>query len=131
MEALPATVSMRHRVPARLARSYRSLVILVLFFSSVPAAAAPAGPASLLPEVAAQPSAIAGPTAPRLDDFGAFSAGEGWLLMDGRLYRTANAGEGWEDITPPDLGASAIAAVHFLDPLRGWSVLLSADPDGS
>ena len=51
--------------------------------------------------------------------------------MDGRLYRTANAGEDWEDITPPDLGASAIAAVHFLDPLRGWSVLLSADPDGS
>ena len=132
---LPNGGSASHRVhassrPARLVPLYRSLAILVLFFSSVPAAAAPAGPGSLLPEYAAHPPAIAGPTARRLDDFGAFSAGEGWLLMDGRLYRTrARARAGRHP--PPELGASAIAAVHFLDPLRGWSVLLSADPDGS
>lgn len=131
MEALPATVCMLHRALARPARSFQPLAILVLLFFvlSVPAAA-PAAAAPVPPAPAPAP-ALSRPTMPRVDDFGAFSVGEGWLLMDGRLYRTTRAGEGWENITPPDLGPAAIAAVHFLDPARGWLVMLSAGPDGS
>ena len=53
-----------------------------------------------------------------LRDFGFDSATEGWALLDGRLFRTADGGSTWTEITPEP----SIAAVTFLGQ-TGWAML--------
>ncbi len=60
-----------------------------------------------------------------LRDFGFDSATQGWILLDGRLFRTADGGSTWTEITP----APSIAAVTFLGE-TGWAVLIQPHGDG-
>ncbi len=60
-----------------------------------------------------------------LRDFGFDSATEGWVLLDGRLFRTADGGSTWTEITLEP----SIAAVTFLGQ-TGWAVLAQPQGDG-
>ena len=60
-----------------------------------------------------------------LRDFGFDSATEGWVLLDGRLFRTADGGSTWTEITPEP----SIAAATFLG-RAGWAVLTQPQGDG-
>lgn len=53
-------------------------------------------------------------------DFAPISAESGWLLMNGRLYWTADGGAGWDDRTPSNLGPHQILAAHFINNNHGW-----------
>lgn len=59
-----------------------------------------------------------------LRDFGFDSAMQGWVLLDGRLFRTTDGGSTWTEITPEP----SIAAVTFLEQ-TGWAVLIHPQGD--
>jgi len=63
----------------------------------------------------------------------------GWATIDsvslpggqtGRLFWTSDAGANWKDITPPAQPAARIESVFFLDPERGWVLLLDLSRGG-
>jgi len=62
-------------------------------------------------------------SAPAVQQMELLTENEGWLLSGGRLFRTANSGETWQNITPPQAGALAQAA--FVDAQRGWAAEVS------
>jgi photosystem II stability/assembly factor-like uncharacterized protein len=66
------------------------------------------------------------------------TADVGWVTVDslslpggqsGRLFWTLDAGANWKDITPPVQPAARIESVFFLDPERGWVLLLDLTGD--
>ena len=66
------------------------------------------------------------------------TADVGWATIDsvslpggqtGRLFWTSDAGANWRDITPPAQSAARIESVFFLDPERGWVLLLDLSRD--
>ncbi len=62
------------------------------------------------------------PTAGGLGEFGLFSAQVGWAQVDGRLWRTADGGGSWADITPP---LASLDAVTFADEAHGYALSAS------
>jgi photosystem II stability/assembly factor-like uncharacterized protein len=95
------------------------LLALVAVFPALPAAAQPG-------------AQVAGPDAPpvHIEGFGLNTAADGWLLAHQRLYRTADGGAGWQEITPPGLGERSIAAAAFPTAADGRLILLTADAAG-
>jgi photosystem II stability/assembly factor-like uncharacterized protein len=95
------------------------LMAFVLAAAVSPAAAEPAAP-------------LAGPSAPavHIEGFGLNTASAGWLLANQRLYRTADSGGHWQEITPPGLGERSIAAVAFPTAADGRLILSGADAAG-
>ncbi len=65
------------------------------------------------------------PTFSDLRDFDFESPTQGWILLDDHLFRTADGGQTWIDITP----AASIGAVTF-NRQDGWVVFTQADPSG-
>ncbi len=53
-------------------------------------------------------------------DFKPISAESGWLLMNGRLFWTADGGTAWENRTPANLGLRQILSTHFINENEGW-----------
>lgn len=55
-------------------------------------------------------------------DMKMMSPGVGWILLNGRLYRTADDGRNWRDITPriPSTIPMGEEQVFFLDSSRAW-----------
>lgn len=80
---------------------------------------------------AARKTASTASRSPDLQGFHLISEREGWLLADQRLHWTTTGGQKWEDVTPMDLGPSAIRAVEFLDPRHGWLVLTQTGESNS
>lgn len=80
--------------------------------SAFPAAAAPAGPGSMV-----------------IDAIELLSPSEGWVLAGGDLLWSHDGGETWVDITPPEADDEVVLAVKFPDPLHGW--VMSALPSPS
>ena len=66
-----------------------------------------------------------------LQGFRPLAADEGWILASGRLYWTRTGGRSWDDLTPPDLEARAIAAASFVDAQHGWLALVEAGEAGA
>lgn len=54
-------------------------------------------------------------------DFSSLEAG--WILLGGRLYRTADGGQTWSDVTPPLEGGAEIGDACFVGE-DGWAVLI-------
>jgi len=54
-----------------------------------------------------------------VEGLGALSAGEAWILLGGRVYRTSDGGMSWTNINP---GQAPILAAIFLDRQHGWLV---------
>jgi len=61
-----------------------------------------------------------------IDAYSLITPDHGWLLKDNRLYKTQTGGRSWADATPPDLAASRIRAVTFLNAQLGWLVLTNS-----
>jgi photosystem II stability/assembly factor-like uncharacterized protein len=108
----------RRRAPSRGRRTvFLSLLILALFLS--------------IPATSPAQAGDAGAATAAVQDCHLLSAEEGWLLAGGRLYWTKTGGQSWEEITPPDLGPSAISAASFVDTQHGWLLLTGGDGSGS
>lgn len=56
--------------------------------------------------------------------FDRLSEREGWIWLGERLYRTADGGRSWLEMTPPLPNGVRIAAVQFADSQSGWAVLV-------
>lgn len=56
-------------------------------------------------------------------DFRRLSRIAGWVWIDDRLYRTADAGISWLEITPSQVQGSRLAAVSFRNVDEGWALL--------
>lgn len=59
------------------------------------------------------------------------TAEAGWLLLSNRLYWSSDAGNSWQEITPPGSRTATIAAIDFIDRAQGWALLAaqaSGDP---
>jgi hypothetical protein len=56
---------------------------------------------------------------PTVENIGALLAEQVWVVLDGRLYWSADGGANWADISP---GRAAIQAATFLDRQHGWLV---------
>jgi photosystem II stability/assembly factor-like uncharacterized protein len=54
-----------------------------------------------------------------VEDIGALSAEQAWILLDGRVYWTVDGGASWTNISP---GQAPILAATFLDEQHGWLV---------
>jgi photosystem II stability/assembly factor-like uncharacterized protein len=77
---------------------------------------------------------VARPKAPpapdTLEAFQAVTPSAGWVLLDDRLFWTADLGGRWTDITPPGMGGALVRAVTFADAQHGWGVAVEDDPAG-
>jgi len=65
-----------------------------------------------------------------LRQFDLLSASSGWILLDGKLFRTSNAGGTWEEITPSLPSGAAMQDVQFIDPESGWVLFTTLNPAG-
>src|SRR5690242_16789606 len=55
----------------------------------------------------------------------------GWILLDGHLFRTSDAGQSWEEITPAIPAGAEIQDVQFMDVNTGWILWTTFDSSGS
>jgi photosystem II stability/assembly factor-like uncharacterized protein len=53
----------------------------------------------------------------------------GWAANDDQLFRTADAGKTWTEITPPAVRHGSIASVFFLDAVEGWVLVWRVGSD--
>lgn len=103
------------------------LLVLVSGYTLVFAATEPVQkPGQVQPGEAPQKGAESG----WLQSFDLLSEQDGWLLANGGLYWTADAGQTWEDITPPQTGAAGIQNAYFLDARLGWAALSESTESG-
>ncbi len=58
------------------------------------------------------------------------SADAGWILLEGRLHRTWDAGQTWADVTPASAELLEIRSASFVDNY-GWVVLTQTDDQGA
>jgi photosystem II stability/assembly factor-like uncharacterized protein len=59
-----------------------------------------------------------------------FSSSEaGWILLDGRVHRTADGGQTWADITPPLADGAQVGDVFFTNS-NGWALLTRPSSSG-
>jgi PKD repeat protein/photosystem II stability/assembly factor-like uncharacterized protein len=70
-------------------------------------------------------------TSSTFDAFAPVTPTGGWILMDGRLYWTADNGNNWSDITPALPTTATIQAVNFPDVNTGWVLWSDTAVDGS
>jgi photosystem II stability/assembly factor-like uncharacterized protein len=98
--------------PIRLSRAAATLLALAFAF------------------VAPREQAGAQETPVSIQAFDTLSPAHGWLLLDQRLYRTENGGRAWAEITLPEDGSYAVAAMEWVDADRGWLARLNADAEG-
>jgi photosystem II stability/assembly factor-like uncharacterized protein len=54
----------------------------------------------------------------------------GWMLLDQRLFRTSDAGQTWQDISPSMPPEALVQDVEFKDASTGWILWTIATPDG-
>ena len=54
----------------------------------------------------------------------------GWVLVDGRLWWTADNGQNWSDISPSGSQSQRIEGVFFLNASRGWVTVQDGWRDG-
>ena len=94
-------------------------------------------PSLPIPLLGASPSqtsttpAQPGLVSPNPSDFQLLDQSQGWLLLQGKLFWTEDAGAHWKDITPAGVDGWSIAAARFFDQFHGWLVLTYADQDGT
>ena len=60
--------------------------------------------------------------------FQPLSPNNGWLLVEGHLYWTADAGNTWQDRSPAGSINQRIAAVNFINPNKGWLAAVGQSP---
>jgi photosystem II stability/assembly factor-like uncharacterized protein len=65
-----------------------------------------------------------------LSQFDLLTGSSGWVLLDGRSFRTSDAGQTWDDISPALPSGGAIRNVHFMDSGLGWVLFTTPDPNG-
>ena len=75
-------------------------------------------------QAAPAPAALSGP---RVAQLGLLTADEGWVLMEGRLFWTADGGRSWSERALP-AGEGQPAAVTFVDAQAGYAVLIQPGP---
>jgi photosystem II stability/assembly factor-like uncharacterized protein len=54
----------------------------------------------------------------------------GWILLDGHLFWTSDAGQSWEKITPSIPAGAEIQVVQFIDANTGWMLWTTPDSSG-
>ena len=67
----------------------------------------------------------------KLDQFDMLTISSGWILLDGHLFRTSDAGQSWEEITPSVSPDAEIQDVQFIDLSTGWVLWTTTDSSGS
>ena len=107
----PHTMPVPPRIPAR--PLLLSLILILALILVLPAG------------LAAQAQGSPDPLSERLglQAFGQTAPGQGWVLLDGRLFRTEDDSASWGEMTPGTGQATQIDAVTFLDAAHGWAVL--------
>ena len=66
-----------------------------------------------------------------LRQFDMLTTGSGWILLDRHLFWTSNAGQSWNEISPPIPAEASIQDVEFIDPDMGWVLWTTGNFDGS
>src|SRR5215207_2820612 len=72
-------------------------------------------------------------TQERMDirQFDLLTEDSGWILLDGQLFRTSDAGHAWEEITPAIPAGAEIQDVQFINVNTGWVLWTTFDSSGS
>ena len=63
--------------------------------------------------------------------FGLLTASSGWVLLNGHLLWTSDAGQTWEEIGPSIPSDASVQDLEFKDEDTGWLLWTLASPDGS
>ena len=66
-----------------------------------------------------------------LNQFDLMAESSGWVLLDGHLFRTSDAGQTWSEISPSIPVEAAVQDVEFIDSNTGWMLWMTINPDGS
>ena len=66
----------------------------------------------------------------KLRQFNLLTDRAGWVLLDGHLFWTVDAGQTWKEITPLLSGEASIQDVEFSDSHTGWVLWTTPDPQG-
>ncbi|HEU4744785.1 MAG TPA: hypothetical protein VFS61_06080, partial [Anaerolineales bacterium] len=102
-----------------LKKSFTRISLVILFIVIAPGLHAS-------PTVHAQ-----GQKQPDLLQFDLLTAHSGWILLDGQLFLTLDAGQSWKEITPSIPAGAEVQDVQFIDTNTGWMLWTTADSSGS
>jgi photosystem II stability/assembly factor-like uncharacterized protein len=71
-------------------------------------------------------------TQERMDirQFDLLTEDSGWILLNGHLFRTSDAGRSWEEITPAIPAGTEVQDVQFIDVNTGWVLWTTFDSSG-
>jgi len=98
-----------------------SLSLALLMSACGSRTAGPGAVASPSASATASPSPSVGVNAAQL-----IAGSTGWVLSEEALSITSDGGQTWMSITPPQVPATAIRGVYFMDTQHGWVVSSSA-----
>jgi glucose/arabinose dehydrogenase/photosystem II stability/assembly factor-like uncharacterized protein len=66
-----------------------------------------------------------------LNQFDLLTETSGWVLLNGHLFWTSDAGQSWDEIGPSIPAEAAVQDVRFIDSNTGWIVWMTSNADGS
>src|SRR5215216_5897481 len=66
-----------------------------------------------------------------LNQFDLITETSGWVLLNGQLFWTSDAGQSWDEISPSISVDAAVQDVQFSDSNTGWILWMTPNSDGS